>query len=169
MSDAATPPIPYDAPGCGAGLYALLLFGIGSLGLFGMIGATIGLLNSQPEEARSLVHGSEVQVWRLQPMRKLGLLELGEIPAAWHDESPGYDGTRACVIRSHSVGRVEDEQATEIPWTEVSATAVERTSEDVMSITVSGKDTTITCHFGPNEGAERFLRQVETERKRNAD
>ena len=169
MSNADTPSIPHDAAGCGAGMYALLLIGIGGLGLFGMIGATIGLLNSQPEEARNLVHGSEVQVWRLQPMRELGLLDLAEIPAAWHDESPGYDGTRACVIRSQSVGRIEEGLVSEIPWTEVSATAVERTSDDTMSITVSGKDTALTCHFGPDEGAERFLRQVETERKRNAD
>jgi hypothetical protein len=139
------------------------------LGLLGMVGATIGLLNSQPEEARNLVHGSEVQVWRLQPMRNVGLLELTEVPAAWHDESPGYDGTRACVIRSHSVGRIEDGQMSEIPWAEVSSTAVERTSDDTMSITVSGKDSAFTCHFGPNEGAERFLRQVDTERKRNAN
>lgn len=164
-----TPSIPHDAPGCGAGVYALLLIGIGGLGLLGMVGATFGLLYSQPEEARNLVHGSEVQVWRLQPMRKLGLLELTEVPAAWHDESPGYDGTRACVIRSQSVGRIEDGRVSEIPWTEVSSTAVERTSDDTMSITVSGIDTALTCHFGPDEGAERFLRQVETERKRNAN
>jgi len=137
--------------------------------LVGMIGATIGLLNSQPEEARNLVHGSEVQVWRLQPMREAGLLELTEVPAAWHDESPGYDGTTACVIRDHSVGRIEGGQASEITWAKVTSTNVERTSEDTMSITVSGKDNIFTCHFGPNEGAERFLRQVETERKRSAD
>ena len=170
MSDADDhPPIPHDAPGCGVGLYALLLIGIGGLGLVGIVGATIGLLNSEPEEARNLVHGSEVQVWRLQPLRDAGLLELNEVPAAWHDESPRYDGTRACVIRNQSVGRIEDGRASQIPWAEIVSTGVERSSTDTMSITVTGKNTALTCHFGPNEGAERFLRQVETERKNNTD
>ena len=155
--------LPEDAPGCGMGLYALLLLFICTLGIIGMIGGTIGLLNSEPEEARTLVHGSEVQVWRLQPMRNAGLLELTEVPAAWHDESPRFDGTTACVIRPGSVGRLDSDVATELQWSEVRKTTIERTEQERMSITVHGDSTAFTCHFGPNEGAERFLRQVEAE------
>ena len=156
-------------PGCGLGLYALLLMFICGLGIAGMIGGTIGLLNSEPDEARSLVHGSEVQTWRLQPMRNAGLLELTEVPAAWHDESPRFDGTTACVIRTRSVGRIENGVATELTWSKIVDTAVERTADDRMSITVKGDASAFTCHFGPDEGAERFLRQIESERTKASD
>ena len=148
------------------GLYAMLLMFICGLGIVGMVGGTIGLLNSEPEEARSLVHGSEVQTWRLQPMRNAGLLELTEVPAAWHDESPRFDGTTACVIRTRGVGRLEGGVATEFRWAAISKTSVERTADDRMSITVHSKEAAFTCHFGPNEGADRFLRQVESEQKK---
>ena len=153
-------------PGCGLGLYAMLLMFICGLGIVGMIGGTIGLLNSEPEEARSLVHGSEVQTWRLQPMRNAGLLALTEVPAAWHDESVRFDGTTACVIRTRGVGRIEEGVATELVWSAIRKTSVERTADDRMSITVHGEDAAFTCHFGPDEGADRFLRQVESEQKK---
>ena len=157
-----------NLPGCGLGIYALLLIFIGSLGIVGMIGGTIGLLLSEPEEARNLVHGSEVQVWRLQPMRNAGLLELTEVPAAWHDESPRFDGTTACVVRNDGVGRLADDVAIQFKWDEIAGTGVERSANDRMSITIQGESDSFTCHFGPDEGAERFLRQVEAERKKMA-
>ena len=147
------------------GIYAIVLMVICVIGLIGMGGATVALWNSEPLEARTLVHGSEVQVWRLQPMRDVGLLELTEVPAAWHDESPRYDGTTACVLTDAAVGRVEDNKAVELSWSEITETSVERTASDRMSVTVSGADTKLTCSFGPNEGAERFLRMVESERQ----
>ena len=156
-------------PGCGLGLYAMLLMFICGLGIVGMIGGTIGLLNSEPDEARSLVHGSEVQTWRLQPMRNAGLLTLTEVPAAWHDESPRFDGTTACVIRARGVGRIEAGVATEFAWSAVVNTSVERTADDRMSITVHSDDAAFTCHFGPDEGADRFLRQVESEQKKASE
>ena len=45
-------------PGCGMGLYAIVLFVICLIGLAGMGGATVALINSEPAEARNLVHGS---------------------------------------------------------------------------------------------------------------
>lgn len=158
--------IQMTGPGCGMGLYAMLLLFICLLGLVGMIGGTIGLLNSEPNEARNLVHGSEVQTWRLQPMRNANLLELTEVPGAWHDESPSFDGTTACVVRRQSVGRIENETVTEFEWAAIERTSVERSESDQMSITVHGTDSEFTCHFGPNEGADRFLRQVEAEMKK---
>ena len=155
----------HDAPGCGVGLYALLLIGICLIGVLGICSATIGLVNSEPEEARNLVHGSEVQVWRLKPMRQAGLLELTEVPAAWHDESFGFDGTTACVLTENGAGRVEEGVGTFFTWAEITKTEVERTSETTMSIIVHSNETSFSCSFGPNEGAERFLRQIEAERQ----
>ena len=155
----------HDAPGCGVGLYALLLMGICLIGVLGICSATIGLLNSEPEEARNLVHGSEVQVWRLQPMRKAGLLDLTEVPAAWHDESIRFDGTTACVLTKNGAGRVEEGVGTFFTWIEITKTEVERTSDTTMSIVVHSDKSAFSCTFGPNEGAERFLRQIEAERQ----
>ena len=154
-----------NAPGCGVGLYAMLLIGICLVGVLGVCSATIGLLNSEPEEARNLVHGSEVQVWRLQPMRKAGLLELTEVPSAWHDESFGFDGTTACVLTTKGAGRVEDGVGVFFMWSEITKTEVNRTSETTMSVSVHNSESSFSCIFGPNEGAERFLRQIETERQ----
>jgi hypothetical protein len=154
-----------NGAGCGVGLYALLLLGICLVGVLGICSATIGLINSEPEEARNLVHVSEVQVWRLQPMRKAGLLKLTEVPAAWHDESFRFDGTTACVLTANGAGRIEEGVGTFFTWPEITKTEVERTSATTMSIIVHNNESAFTCLFGPNEGAERFLRQIEAERQ----
>ena len=151
-------------PGCGMGLYAIVLLIICLIGLAGMGGATIALINSEPAEARKLVHGSEVQTWRLQPMRDVGLLELTEVPNAWHDESPRYDGTTACVLNKTGVGRVENGVGTHLRWDEVVDTSVEKISDYKMTITAIGTDRSVPCSFGPDEGADRFLRMVDAER-----
>jgi len=151
--------------GCGMGLYAIVLLIICVIGLVGMGGATVALFNSEPAEARNLVHGSEVQTWRLQPMRDVGLLELTEVPNAWHDESLRYDGTTACVLNKSGVGRVEEGVSTHLQWDEIVDTSVEKISDYKMTITVIGADRRVPCSFGPDEGADRFLRMVESERK----
>ena len=149
--------------GCGFGLYAMLLLIIFLVGIAGMIIGTIGLLNSEPEEARNLVHGSEVQVWRLQPMRDAGLLQLTEVPAAWHDESPRFDGTTSCVLTVNGVGRIQNEQHWFAKWDEIVEATLETTSDERFTVVTRTKTDTLSCSFGPNEGAERFLRQIEAE------
>ncbi len=150
------------------GLYAILLLFIFLVGVAGMIGGTIGLLNSEPEEARNLVHGSEVQVWRLQPMRDAKLLKLTEVPAAWHDESPRFDGTTACVLTTEGVGRVDGDQHWFAPWEAISDTHAAPTPQGRVSITIEAQDKTFACLFGQGEGAERFLRQISAERQRSS-
>jgi len=154
-----------EGHGCGLGLYAILLLGIFLVGVAGMVGGTIGLLNSEPEEARNLVHGSEVQVWRLQPMREAGLLALTEVPSAWHDESPRFDGTTACVITQLGVGRIQDGQKWFAEWVDVHNTSVKPTSNGRVQVTITTSSEPFVCVFGRGEGAERFLRQVTAERQ----
>lgn len=152
-------------PGCGMGLYAIVLLLVCTLGLLGMCGATLGILNSEPNEARNLVHGSEVQVWRLQPWRAAGVLGLTDVPSAWHDESPRFDGTTSCLITDKMVAKIENEKVTSLEWEAIMATEVERTEAQRMTVSVLGAEARIDCHFGPNEGADRFLRMVESERQ----
>ena len=158
----------HDGPGCGIGLYAILLLVIFLVGLTGMIGGTIGLLNSEPDEARNLVHGSEVQVWRLQPMRDAGILELTEVPAAWHDESPRFDGTTSCVLTQSGVGRVDGDQHWFFEWVDILEITAQADGEQRVRIDLKTATDSFGCGFGPNEGADRFLRQIEAERERKA-
>ena len=155
-----------EAAGCGMGLYAILLLIIFLVGVAGMVGGTLGLLNSEPEEARNLVHGSEVQVWRLQPMRDAGLLELTEVPAAWHDESPRFDGTTSCVLTLKGVGRVDNDQHWFAAWSEVIDVKPQPTENERVEIVVQTKTDRFGCFFGQGEGADRFLRQISAERQR---
>lgn len=128
-----------------------------------MVIGTIGLLNSEPEEARNLVHGSEVQVWRLQPMRSAGILDLTEVPAAWHDESSRFDGTTSCVLTLHGVGRVENEKHWFAKWEEIVEVTTVATETGRISVVTQTNDDTFSCSFGEGEGADRFLRQIEAE------
>ncbi len=149
--------------GCGFGLYAMLLLIIFLVGIAGMVIGTIGLLNSEPAEARNLVHGSEVQVWRLQPMRDAGLLELTEVPAAWHDESPRFDGTISCVLTLRGVGRVQNEKHWFAEWEDILEVTMETTENERINVVTQTEDETFYCSFGQEEGADRFLRQIQTE------
>ena len=154
-----------DAAGCGLGLYAILLMVLFLAGVGGMIGGTIGLLNSEPLEARNLVHGSEVQVWRLQPMRDAGLLALTEVPAAWHDESPQFDGTTSCALTLRGVGRVENEKHWFTEWKDVTEAVPKDADDGRVGVVISSNDSSFVCYFGIDEGADRFLRQIATERQ----
>ncbi len=149
--------------GCGFGLYAMLLLIIFLVGVAGMVIGTIGLLNSEPEEARNLVHGSEVQVWRLQPMRDAGLLELTEVPAAWHDESPRFDGTTSCVLTLNGVGRVQNEDHWFAKWDQIVSVDTETTENERVNVVTQTQTDSFRCSFGPGEGADRFLRQIQAE------
>ena len=62
-----------------------------------------------------------------------------------------------------AVGRVEGEVGTHLRWEEVVDTSVEKISDYKMTITTIGKDRSVPCSFGPDEGADRFLRMVEAE------
>ena len=154
-----------DAAGCGLGLYAILLLVLFLAGVGGMIGGTIGLLNSEPLEARNLVHGSEVQVWRLQPMRDAGLLALTEVPAAWHDESPRFDGMTACAITPKGVGKVDNGKHWFTEWKDVTDAVPKPTEDGRVGVVISSNDSSFACYFGVGEGADRFLRQIAAERQ----
>jgi hypothetical protein len=158
-----------DPPGCGVGLYAGLLMFICLLGVAGLGVSTLGLLNATPDEARNLVHGSEVSVWRLQPMRDAQLLRLTEVPAAWHDRSASYDGTDACGLGEQGVLQLREGVGTAIAFTTVSAVEMRAESDGSGVVSVTGNQGGIRCRFGPGEGGERFARQIEAERIQSAD
>ena len=64
---------------------------------------------------------------------------------------------------------MEDGVGTHLRWEEVERTSVEKVSDYRMTITAIGEDREVPCSFGPDEGAERFLRMVESERAAHSE
>ena len=138
------------------------------VGVLGIVFSTLNLLNSEPEEISGLVHGSEVQIWRLQPMRDAGLLELTEVPMAWHDESPRRDGTTICALRPAEVVRIEAGAGQQLRFDQLLDVELSTTPDGGITVVAVGPQARITCHFGPSEGGDRFATQLLQERDRAA-
>ncbi len=152
--------------GCGLAAYALVLLGVCLAGVLGIVFSTLNLLNQEPEEVSQLVHGSEVQVWRLQPMRDAGVLDLTEVPLAWHDESPMRDGTTVCALRPGEVVRVAEGTATQMGFGQISSVNITPGEPGYFQVIISGSPQDITCHFGATEGGDRFAQQLLQEHDR---
>jgi hypothetical protein len=146
----------------------MVLLGICLIGVLGIVFSTLNLLSSEPEEISGLVHGSEVQIWRLQPMREAGMLELTEVPLAWHDESPRRDGTTVCALRPTEVVRVEAGAGQRLRFDQLLDVELHLTPEGGITVVAVGPQTRIPCHFGPTEGGDRFATQLLQEQSRAA-
>ncbi len=154
---------PQAAPGCGLGLYALLLAGLGVAGLVGLIVATLALLQGDGTSPSELVSGKAVPTWRLAPMVEAGVLPVDQIPLAWHDESAVADGKRACALLADAVIRVQDGVGTRVPYAEVQKAELQKLPDGAEVVLVDGSAAELTCLFREGEGATRFLRQIQAE------
>lgn len=150
-------------PGCGLGIYALLLLGLGTAGLVGLIIATAALLQGDGTSPMELVSGKAVPTWRLAPMIQAGVLKVDEIPLAWHDESSLADGTRACALLPEAVVRVDEGAGKRIPYTTITEARMDGLPDGSQVVLVSDGSADLACLFKPGEGAIRFLRQVQAE------
>ncbi len=151
-------------PGCGLGIYALLLIALGTTGLVGLLVATASLLQGDGTSPMELVSGKAVPTWRLAPMMEAGVLPVGEIPLAWHDESALADGTRACALLGDAVIRVADKVGTKVLYTELKEVAMKNLPDGSQAILVQGATSELACLFREGEGGTRFLRQIEAEK-----
>ena len=146
----------YDAPGCGLASYSCLLLMIFLIGVTGIVFSSMSLLQSSfKQRPFALVPGHQVEVWRLQPMREAGLLELTEIPLHYHDESG--NGTAACAITETGLLRLDGEQAWTIPWTSMERAEIVRDPPDITVFVHTIDQQSLPCFFNPSEGAERML------------
>ena len=93
-------------------------------------------------------------------MRDAGVLELTEVPLAWHDESPRRDGTTVCALRPGELVRVQDGSATRLGFAQISEVSLAPGEPDRFLVIAKGKSTDITCHFGASEGGDRFATQL---------
>jgi hypothetical protein len=149
-------------PGCGLGAYAILLGFVGLLGVGGLVVSSYSLVVMTGEPIAPLVPGTQVPVWRLQPLRDAGVLQLTETPAAFHDES--LDGTVVCVLMNEELVRLERGTVTRLVYEDIETVEMEGSEKDggaVTSKTADGRE--VGCRFRGDEGMSRFARQLKTE------
>ncbi len=151
-------PVP-GLPGCGLALFTMLLGVFFCMGVSGH-GVTLWAVFSSADALRSskLVYGGNVDPRTLAPMRDAGGIRQEEVPDAFHAET--LDGTRACAISAGQLIRVEGAEVQRMALAEV-----QRVEQEEDAVAVYGTSLSIVCAFGPDEGAERFARMVQTAAK----
>ena len=155
-------------PGCGLGLYAILLLVICLIGLVGMGLGGVGLLAQLSSvNPKELTSGSQVDAWRLQPLRDADVLGADESPLAWHDESADLSGDPACALLADRVIRVSDGQGRALRYDQIASVQPEALGGGQELIFMTAKADSgqqdLACRFGPHEGARDMLRQVQVE------
>ena len=148
-------------PGCGFIAYSILLIAFFALGVIGMVTSSMALFQAYSSVAPSpLLPGSQVAVWRLQPFRDVGLLDVTEVPGAWHDETLTGNGATACAMTETAVLRVEEGQGSQMAYTDIGSLAVHTSPRDIAVEITSRANVSLTCHFRPKEGGDRFGRMI---------
>ena len=149
----------YGAPGCGLAGYSCLLLIIFSIGMFGIGSATVAMLYTRfSRDPYALVPGGRVEVWRLQPMRDAGLLELTEIPLHYHDE--GSNGSTACAMADDAVLRLDGGDSWRMPYADIGSVDYHREEDMMVAIVKARNGEAIPCFFEPGEGVERFVARM---------
>lgn len=148
-----------NMPGCGIASYGCLLLVFFVLGIVGLVVSSMSLVQtSLSRPPFSFVSGRQVEVWRLQPMRDAGLLQLTEIPEWYHDESS--DGTQACALQPDALLRVHNGDAWRVPYSDMIISKSIRDQDIMVGIVELQGGDSIHCLFAPGEGVERFTREV---------
>ncbi len=150
--------------GCGLAAYGMLLLLLFSLGLVGIAMSTWNMLSTAGSTSPfELLSGSEVQEWRLLPMREAGLLAPGELPAAWHDESADMSGSTACALTASEVLRVEEGVGKRLAFDQIAKVELLRGAAGEVVVMEARQGEGVGCRFRPDEGGNRFLRQIQVE------
>ena len=158
-------------PGCGLAAYAALLGAICLIGLIGLGSATGVMLTAPRVLNTALTSGTLVSVAQLKPMRDAGVLQVDEVPAAYHDETRSRDGTVACALTEDRIIRVANGKSWQLPYAAIENVVADGDESQGMIVTASGQvenePLILACSFGAREGGVRFYRQVQTEQLRH--
>lgn len=145
----------------GLAAYALLIIGIGASGLLCALGSMHAIVENalDPHE---LIGGLDVEAWRLDEMRRQGLLGPDTVPDVYHDHSSLGDGSSGCMVVGPDLIRFE-------LWKETARVTIEGArvtsyGDDVApTVTVTLDDATVSCPFDEDEGGDRFARMLTAE------
>jgi hypothetical protein len=151
-------------PGCGLAAYTLLLAVVGVVGTVGMLASMYAMaVSTAPKAPAPLVGGHETPVWALSPMRKARLVEVDEVPLAFHDESDWGDATVACALMADRLVKVDGETGATLPYQAIRAVRAEGDEDLGITVHAEGPDQTISCRFRANEGGDNMARQLQAE------
>jgi hypothetical protein len=141
------------------------------VGLLGLGGATAVMLTVPRVSSTALTSGTHISVARFKPMRDAGVLDLDEVPKAYHDETRSQNGTQACALTKNRIVRVADQNAWELPYASITDVTFEGEESTGMIVTsigeIDGVPIQLACSFRAKEGGIRFFRQVQTEKMRH--
>ncbi len=135
-------------------------------GIVGVFGATVAMVLSTAGSGGGLMSGSEADSWRLSELRRIGILSGADTPPAYHDHSPGLDGSAGCMIAGDELVQWEGwEEVARVPI----AGAVLRVEGDAAAPTVilGGGGAEARCPFGADQGGDRFTRMLRAEIRRS--
>jgi hypothetical protein len=146
--------------GAGMAIYAGMLIVLFFVAVGALSMASYVLLKQSSGSWSELEPGTAVPVWRLAPLRDAGLLGPDEVPLAWHDESMRLDGSIACALLPDALVRVDEGRAQRVAYSAVRAVDVQGTEESGVVVDARSEGETLRCSFRPQDGGERFARQV---------
>jgi hypothetical protein len=167
MHNPASDPRVQGTPGCGLAAYVALLGTFATAGIVGMVLATGQLIQAGASAGpMRYIPGPMVAVWQMEALREAGLVGLTEAPLAFHDESPLRDATTACALMEDRLVRVAEGEALTLPYGQIAGVELEGNPYGDASVIARGEAgaPTVTCRFGPEEGAERMHRQLLSEK-----
>ena len=142
----------------GLAMYALLVIGLLTSSL------TCGVMTMVQSWLSSYVPGSELQSgfeaapWRINELRKWGILKQQETPALYHDHSLNIDGSSGCLVMDDHLVLWADKKET-LRLTIPGATVE---SSDTLVRLRQGTEQ-IECPFYPGDGADRLAAMLKTD------
>lgn len=107
-----------------------------------------------------LTGGSKLEAWRLNELRRWGVLGADELPALYHDDSPAMDGSAGCLVTGDALLRWDNGKTTAeaiIAGGSVSSFG----DPEAPTVVLRQGVTEIQCRFNEDEGGDRFLVQLQ--------
>jgi hypothetical protein len=106
-----------------------------------------------------LTGGSKLEAWRLNELRRWGVLGEEELPALYHDDSPTSDGTAGCLVLGEKLLRWDAAKTT--AEAVIAGGSVSSFGDPAAPTVVLRQGVTeIQCPFREDEGGDRFLVQL---------
>jgi len=141
----------------GLALYAILIISIGLAAGFCGLSTMFGTWRQDGDEGRKLTSGMGAAQWRLQELRRFGLIERSQTPILYHDHSFMADGSSGCYVIDDTVTRWDNGVLS--GRVSIIGSTVSGDSSDV---TVQNGEDVVTCPFGLMQGGGDFLSMLQT-------
>ncbi len=145
----------------GLAFYAILLLSTACAGTTCAMGSMILLAMRGDDKPTGLISGFEADAWRLNELRRVGVLETNQTPELYHDTSTKGDGSSGCAFTSGTLVSWQFWQETgRVPLSGATVTELDST------VTVVLGSETVNCVLTEGDDADRFARMMTAESAR---